>query len=203
MSLLRQGIFRDFLDGNPGAVKRGIAVPKSLLIVVASWLAVGAAAAAQPDAAASPAGPANAASAQEARTFISQADIADRIARTEAALKSGQKGPSGQMLQSGPWQVGMVYRTTPQEASDLHEVEAELFVVLEGSGAITMGGRLINPTRRGISLSSTTFEGGTEYKLAKGDMLLVPENTPHRISGVDGDKVVFMTVHLARPPPQK
>jgi len=166
--------------------------------VLASWLASAAVVAAEPPTTASAAA---ADVAHEPRTFISHADIIERIGMTAAALKSGQRPAGGQMLESGPWSVGMVYRTTAQEASDLHEVEAELFVVLEGSGAITMGGKLINPTRRGASLSSTAFEGGTEYKLSKGDMLLVPENTPHRISGVEGERVVFMTVHLARPQP--
>jgi hypothetical protein len=73
--------------------------------------------------------------------------------------------------------------------------------VLDGYGTLTVGGTLINPTSKGTNLVvAPTVDGGVPHKLVKGDMVLVPENTPHAITQVDG-KLVLMTMHLPRPVP--
>jgi mannose-6-phosphate isomerase-like protein (cupin superfamily) len=148
-----------------------------------------------------PTGNSGTAASTDSHLYIAGSTIAELIAKSEAATKSGVRLPSGAMLASGPYRADMLYRATPQDNSDVHPTDAELFVVIEGSGAMLMGGKLINPTPRGASFTSPTTEGGTEYRLNKGDMILVPENTPHRISAVTGANLVVMTVHLAHPAP--
>jgi mannose-6-phosphate isomerase-like protein (cupin superfamily) len=36
----------------------------------------------------------------------------------------------------------------------------------------------------------------TAHKVTKGDMLMVPENTPHAVTQVDGKALVLMSMHL-------
>ncbi|MDR3751104.1 MAG: hypothetical protein P4K94_06415 [Terracidiphilus sp.] len=146
-----------------------------------------------------PAPNAPAATTTEPRTSISATEIADRIAQAQAAAKAGVKYRGGPMLQSGPFRASFEYHTEADTFSAVHETSAELFVVLDGSGTLTMGGTLVNPTRHGTNLSAPTAEGSIPHKIAKGDMILVPENTPHAITQVDG-ALVLMTLHMPVPP---
>lgn len=144
-----------------------------------------------------PPGDAPAASA-EPRTVISAAEIADQISQAEAAMKTGKQFRGEPLLESGPFRGGMQYQTEAATSFAAHEADDELFVVLDGSGTITMGGTLVNPTHRGTNDTAATVEGGVAHKLGKGDMILVPANTPHAFTQVDG-KLVVMAMHLPLP----
>ena len=144
-----------------------------------------------------PAGDAPAANT-EPRTSISAAEIADQINQAEAAAKAGKQYRGEPMLQAGPFRAGLQYQTEAATSFAAHETDAELFVVLDGSGTITMGGTLVNPTRRGTNDTAATVNGGVPHKLVKGDMILVPANTPHAFTQVDG-RLVVMAMHLPLP----
>ncbi|HEY2676329.1 MAG TPA: hypothetical protein VGI65_05120 [Steroidobacteraceae bacterium] len=145
-----------------------------------------------------PAQVAPAAATAEPRSFISAAEIAERIAKADAAAKAGAPLNAGPLLLEGSFKANMEYRNAPATSVNIHENDAELFVVIEGAGTMTLGGTLINPTRNGTNLSAAKAQGGTPYKLAKGDMVLVPENTAHSVTQVDG-KLVLMSLHLPHP----
>ena len=80
----------------------------------------------------------------------------------------------------------------------VHEKEAEMFYVIDGSGTLTTGGKLANekPTNA-ENLTGTAIEGGKSQAVAKGDFVIVPENTPHWFSAIDGT-IVLMSLHVPR-----
>jgi mannose-6-phosphate isomerase-like protein (cupin superfamily) len=168
------------------------------MIVLAIGLLSLTAGAQQPPAPSTPA--AAAAAMPEPRTFISAAEINERIGKAEDAAKAGTQFNGGPLLLQGSFRANMEYRNAPATAVNVHENEAELFVVIEGTGTMTLGGTLINPTRNGTNLQAAAAQGGVPYKLVKGDMILVPENTAHSVTQVDG-KLVLMSMHLPRPAP--
>jgi mannose-6-phosphate isomerase-like protein (cupin superfamily) len=146
-----------------------------------------------------PAGNAPAAVTAEPRFSISAAEIADRISQAQAATKAGTPYRGAPLLLSGPFRAGMEYHTVADTSYAVHETAAELFVVLDGSGTLSMGGTLAGPTtRRGTNLRADTADGAIPHQLVKGDMALVPENTPHAITEVDG-VLVLMTLHMPVP----
>jgi mannose-6-phosphate isomerase-like protein (cupin superfamily) len=103
-------------------------------------------------------------------------------------------------LQLAPYNVSMEHRVNVAQSAAVHDKEAELFYVIEGSGTIVTGGRLISPTRNGDNSTSTSgVEGGTTKRLAKGDFVLVPEGVPHWFSKIDGE-LTLMSLHLPRTP---
>jgi quercetin dioxygenase-like cupin family protein len=60
------------------------------------------------------------------------------------------------------------------------------------------GGTLVNESRTNAeNLSGTAIEGGASQPIAKGDFIVVPENTPHWITGINGT-VVLMSLHVPR-----
>jgi mannose-6-phosphate isomerase-like protein (cupin superfamily) len=133
-------------------------------------------------------------------TFVSAADISAILAKTVAAHKPGSPLDSAPLLQLAPYRANLEYRTEVGAAA-VHVKEAELFVVIEGSATLTTGGKLLEEVRRSPdNLTGKAIEGGTRQRVGKGDMLIVPENTPHWFESIDGT-LVLMTIHVPRPVP--
>ena len=133
------------------------------------------------------------------QTSISAKEISERIHQAEAVTKSGTQYHGAPLLSSGPYKANLEYHDKPADGFAVHENDSELFVVVDGSGTMTLGGKLINPTRKGTNLTAPAEEGGVAHKLVKGDMLLVPENTVHAVTQVDG-RLVLMSMHLPHVP---
>jgi mannose-6-phosphate isomerase-like protein (cupin superfamily) len=70
--------------------------------------------------------------------------------------------------------------------------------VLEGAGTLVTGGTLRGEKRTNAdNLQGSGIDSGTSRRIAKGDVIMVPENTPHWFSQVDG-ALVLMSLHLPR-----
>ena len=102
-------------------------------------------------------------------------------------------------LQLAPYNVSMEHRVNVPQNASVHDKEAELFYVIDGSATLVTGGKLVNPTRTGDNQSAATVEGGTAKRMGKGDFFLVPEGTPHWFSKIDGE-LTLMSLHLPRNP---
>ena len=100
-------------------------------------------------------------------------------------------------LQLAPYNVNMEHRVNMMQNASIHDKEAELFYVIDGSGTIVTGGKLVNGTQNGDNWTGSAIEGGTSKKVAKGDFVLVPEATPHWFSAIDGE-LTLMSLHLPR-----
>jgi len=62
------------------------------------------------------------------------------------------------------------------------------------------GGKLVGakPAAPGaMTQGGTAIEGGTPRKVGKGDYIMVPANTPHQYTEVQG--LVMMTLHMPVP----
>ena len=80
----------------------------------------------------------------------------------------------------------------------MHEAEAEVFYVVEGSATLTTGGTLRNEKRSNpTNLSGVGIDGGSSRRISKGDFFLVPENTPHQFTGA-ADALILMSLHVPR-----
>jgi mannose-6-phosphate isomerase-like protein (cupin superfamily) len=97
-----------------------------------------------------------------------------------------------------PYTVSVEHRTSMPQAASVHETEAELFYVIDGSATMMTGGKLVGETRNGTNLSGKSVEGGTATKLTKGDFFMVPEGVPHWFSQIDGSALTIMSFHLPR-----
>ncbi len=143
----------------------------------------------------------------EPRLFISAKDIEEHLAKADASVKAGRVYNGGPLLMQRNSRIQMEWRNAPQLNINLHETDAELFVVMEGSGTMLLGGKLVNPRRtlgnawEGPTQIATKVEGAVAYTIAKGDMIMIPENTPHTVSEVNG-KLVVWALHLPRPVPK-
>ena len=140
-----------------------------------------------------------AAAAAASRTMVSAADVTALIAKAKAERKDNQALLAQSMIQLAPYNVSLEYRAAVANAA-VHETEAELFYVIDGSATLVTGGKLTNENRtNGANLSGSGIEGGVSRRVAKGDFIMVPEGTPHWFSAIDGT-VVLMSLHLPHSP---
>jgi len=142
-----------------------------------------------------------AAQAQEpapVKTFSSAADVQALIAKAKSERKDGQPLVLERILQLAPYNANLEYRASVGPAA-IHEKEAEVFYVIDGSGTMVTGGKLANEKRTNPeNLTGTGIEGGTPREVAKGDFIIVPENTAHWFQSING-AIVLMTLHVPRP----
>jgi len=123
---------------------------------------------------------------------------ASEVQALEAKQPKDKNTVGQNMLTLGPYKINMEHRVMGQAAS-IHEKEAELFYVIDGSGTIVTGGKLVDEKRTNeANLSGTSIQGGVSKKISKGDWVLVPENVAHQIPNVEGGAITVMSLHLPR-----
>ena len=131
------------------------------------------------------------------KTFASAADVAALIAKAKAERKQDQANFIQQILTLAPYNANLEYRGAVGPAA-VHEKEAEMFFVIDGSGTLVTGGKLVGETRTNAeNLSGTAIDGGTSRNVAKGDYFIVPEGAPHWFSKINGT-LVLMSLHVPR-----
>jgi quercetin dioxygenase-like cupin family protein len=118
-----------------------------------------------------------------------------------AIAKVGNDRPNAsvRVFSIAPYTVNVEHRTNQTQTASVHEAEAELFYVIDGSVTFVTGGKLVGETRTGTNLSGTSIEGGTPHKLNKGDFLIVPAGVPHWFSQYDTPSTNIMSLHLPMP----
>jgi mannose-6-phosphate isomerase-like protein (cupin superfamily) len=143
---------------------------------------------------------ATAQTADAMKTFISSSDVAALIAKAKSERKANQPIVAQPLLKLAPYTASLEYRAAVGPAA-VHEKEAEMFYVIDGSATLVTGGKLTEEKRTNAeNLTGTGIEGGTPRPVAKGDFIIVPENTPHWFSAINGT-VVLMSLHVPRPVP--
>lgn len=99
------------------------------------------------------------------------------------------------------YSINLEYRLAPARAV-IHETDSELIYVIEGKGALTTGGTLINPQRQNAqNLAGTGIAGGTPHAVGRGDFLLLQNGTTHSFTAIDGELIVI-SLRLPAPSPQ-
>ena len=139
------------------------------------------------------------AAAAASRTMVSASEVTALVTKAKAERKDNQALLAQSMIQLAPYNVSLEYRAAVANAA-VHETEAELFYVIDGSATLVTGGKLTNENRtNAANLSGSGIEGGVSRRVAKGDFIMVPEGTPHWFSAIDGT-VVLMSLHLPHSP---
>ena len=130
------------------------------------------------------------------KTYTSAADITAMMAKAKNERKADQANLIQGILNLAPYSANLEYRGAVGPAA-VHDKEAEMFYVIDGSGTLVTGGKLVGETRNGDNLSGTAVDGGTIQNVGKGDFIMVPEKTPHWFSKINGT-LVLMSIHLPR-----
>jgi mannose-6-phosphate isomerase-like protein (cupin superfamily) len=135
------------------------------------------------------------------KLFAASADVAALIANAKKERKPDQPNFVQPILRLAPYNANLEYRVAGVNApASVHEKEAEMFFVVEGSGTLVTGGKLKEERRTNPeNLSGSGIDGGTRKRVAKGDFVMVPEGVPHWFGEIDG-ALVLMSIHLPHAP---
>jgi mannose-6-phosphate isomerase-like protein (cupin superfamily) len=131
---------------------------------------------------------------QTDRTKATQMAAADLHAAL-AKLPGDRPASSVRVFSLAPYNVNVERRLAMPQGASLHEAQAELFYVIEGSATLLTGGKLVGETRNGTNLSGKSIDGGTAQKFSKGDFLLVPSGVAHQFVDITS-QVLLMSLYL-------
>jgi mannose-6-phosphate isomerase-like protein (cupin superfamily) len=140
------------------------------------------------------------AAAPPATVFMSDKDITALVDKAKADRKGEAPVTAEPILLLTPYRAQLEYRPIGAGAA-VHTQDAELMVVLQGAGNIVTGGTLVDGKQvNAYNMSGPSIAGGEDHNVVKGDMILIPPNTPHQVTPSGGAPIVLMTMHVPYPP---
>ena len=82
-------------------------------------------------------------------------------------------------------------------SSEVHEHEADLFVIESGEGTLLTGGKLVGShVEKPGELRGTSIEGGEKHAFGPGDVIHISAGTPHQILVDKGKTVTYFVVKV-------
>ena len=121
----------------------------------------------------------------------------------EAALKELQSGNKTRNLMIGNNIGCRVFIQHEKDASasqaEVHDAADDIFIIIDGTATYTLGGELDSPSQvQPGEWRAPGINGGKEYKMGKGDLIIVPRGTPHRRITA-GQEVTLMVIKASGP----
>ena len=100
----------------------------------------------------------------------------------------------------GTHSVQMVYRTGSGEA-EIHENLTDVMMVRSGEATLVVGGKAVGARSTAPGeIRGSSIEGGSSRKVAAGDIINIPANTPHQTLLAPGRQVTMLVLKVkARP----
>jgi mannose-6-phosphate isomerase-like protein (cupin superfamily) len=132
------------------------------------------------------------------KLFASAAEVDAALAKVRAERKPGNNVVV--LVSVGPYPAQLEYRIpgSPPSAS-VHKAQAEFIYVVAGGCTLITGGTLVDPKDNGANMGGTGITGGASRKVVKGDYIMVPPNTPHQYSDIQGE-LAMVTLHMPMAP---
>ena len=134
-----------------------------------------------------------------AAAFASAGDVSALIAKARAERKPDQPNFVQPVVKSSGYTLNLEYRWPGLKApASVHDVDAEIFFVVEGTGTAVTGGMLENGKRTNpANMSGTGITGGEARRLNKGDVLFVLASSPHWFDAAEGP-LVLLSLHIQK-----
>jgi mannose-6-phosphate isomerase-like protein (cupin superfamily) len=121
-------------------------------------------------------------------TYVDHAAIADQLAKAMAASKDPAVAA---VATTDQYLINEVHRGKIAPPA-IHPGWTELHIVLEGSATFVTGGKIVTDKS-----GASTIDGGVGRKIDKGDVVIVPPNTPHWYKQIDGGITVVEVRFIA------
>jgi mannose-6-phosphate isomerase-like protein (cupin superfamily) len=115
-------------------------------------------------------------------SFLSEADV---LAQLRQAAATSPEMMVARMTNTDAYRVNVVKRTAPQGAI-AHDVGTEVHYIIEGTATLVTGGAILRAIGDGAAAAArATIRGGETRTVHKGDIVIVPVNTPHWYSHIE------------------
>ena len=81
--------------------------------------------------------------------------------------------------------------------AELHKTVDDIFVIESGEGTLVTGGTIPDAkTTAPGEVRGAAIEGGTKHKVAAGDFVHIPANTPHQMLIESGKQITYAVVKV-------
>lgn len=98
----------------------------------------------------------------------------------------------------GNYSFHVAHREGPGEA-EYHATQADVFVVQSGEATLVVGGELVDgKTTAPNEMRAPSIKGGTEKKLAAGDVVTIPAKIPHQVKLDAGKQFTYFYVKMTQ-----
>ena len=85
-------------------------------------------------------------------------------------------------------------------AAELHETQADIFVITAGEGTLTVGGTIPDgKTTQPHEIRGTSITGGVDKKVAAGDVLTIPAKAAHQLKLEPGKQIAYLAMKVTQP----
>ena len=114
----------------------------------------------------------------------------DKLAAGHPTFKSEQ-------LKQYKGHYTMVAHREATGSSEVHEHEADIFVIEDGEGTLVTGGKLVHShVEKPGELRGSSIEGGENMHYAPGDIFHIPAGVPHQLLVDKGKQVTYFVVKV-------
>jgi mannose-6-phosphate isomerase-like protein (cupin superfamily) len=117
----------------------------------------------------------------------------DLAAQLQAATAKSPDLAVAEVGVTDQYAIHEVRREKPGAAA-IHPGWSEVHLILAGGATLITGGKLV------AGPGGNTIEGGVSHTLKQGDVFIIPANTPHMYSKVDGSVTYFEARFVTSPP---
>jgi glc operon protein GlcG len=128
--------------------------------------------------------------ASQPATYLSNTELSAALKKATAANPDMS---TAAVKNTDQYRINIVHRGKAAGAI-AHQPGTEVHHIIEGSGTLVTGGRIVRPTGGGTAF----IEGGETRRVVKGDVILIPEQTPHWYKEVEGS-ITYLEVRFNVP----
>jgi mannose-6-phosphate isomerase-like protein (cupin superfamily) len=96
--------------------------------------------------------------------------------------------------------LAMIAHREGDGEAELHEVQADVFVVQSGNATLVLGGEVVDPkTTAPGEVRGPSIKGGERHSLAAGDIVHIPAKVPHQLLVAPGKEFTYFVVKVDTP----
>lgn len=93
----------------------------------------------------------------------------------------------------------IAHRQADGEA-ELHETQADVFVVQDGAATLVLGGEVVNgKTTAPGEIRGPSIKGGQKHAISPGDIVHIPAKTPHQLLVPAGKQFTYFVIKVDTP----
>jgi mannose-6-phosphate isomerase-like protein (cupin superfamily) len=104
---------------------------------------------------------------------------------------------AGQNLDKFDNHLTMVAHREASGQAELHENQADLFVVESGAATLIVGGKVVDGKTTGPGeIRGPSIEGGSKHAVGAGDIVHIPAKIPHQLTLDAGKQVTYFVLKV-------
>jgi len=123
-------------------------------------------------------------------------ELQDAAKKLAAKVDRKNKVATQSFVNYGNHLLMLAHREANGEA-ELHETQADIFVVESGEGSLVVGGTVVDPkTVSPHEVRGPSIKGGETKSLSPGDIVHIAAKTPHQVMVPAGKEITYFVVKV-------